>query len=242
MANDDGAAASTKSGHISRLILRVTEVDRAAAFFGGLFSWQLEEAELSAHLGKKARALCVPTPSCMGAVFVADPHAPSVRVEFGVTDSARAMAHVLQLGGSGTAAEAADSQGVPLAFVEAGKSALPRRPHSGDIGVLIFDVPDTALARAFHSGLFGRSYHRIGTADRWWMNDLTVGVFRAPASGVRFWHVVPELEPVITKVLALGGTIVERGAMGPYQVCACRDDQGTAFRLWYDANLQFESE
>jgi hypothetical protein len=36
------------------------------------------------------------------------------------------------------------------------------------------------------------------------------------------------------KVSQLGGKVLDRDSMGPYQVCDCLDDQGTAFGLWYD--------
>ena len=36
------------------------------------------------------------------------------------------------------------------------------------------------------------------------------------------------------RVVALGGGVFAESAMGPYQVCACEDDQGTRFHLWRD--------
>ena len=37
-----------------------------------------------------------------------------------------------------------------------------------------------------------------------------------------------------TASATLGGSVLTESAMGPYEVCACRDDQGTPFHLWRD--------
>jgi predicted enzyme related to lactoylglutathione lyase len=236
----EAKANPPQRAHISHLLIRVADVDRAAKFFGALFSWQFERAQLSSHAEQRAVSGARTTVGSIRAVFVDDAAAPPVRVEFDVEDPARALARTLELGGSGDTARARDDQGLPLAFSpRVGQvSASAESVQAGQIAVVIFDVVDTAKARAFHTELFGRSYHQIGSGDRWWIDGQAVGIFGAPANGVRFWCVVPGLEAATAEVARLGGQVIERGSMGPYQVCDCRDDQGTPFGLWYDANLR----
>ena len=237
--SSDDNSISSQRGYISHLQIRVTDVDRAAQFYGALFSWQFERTELPGFAEQRA-TLASRAGNSIRAVFRNDSSAPPLRVEFDVQDSERALARARALGGNGEVGAAFDDQGIALAF-SARKQSAPsvEGVQPGDIAVVIFDVPDTEKARAFHSGLFGRTYHQIGSGDRWWIDGQAVGIFRAPASAVRFWCVVAALEPALAEVSRLGGCLVERGSMGPYQVCDCRDDQGTQFGLWYDENLRF---
>jgi uncharacterized protein len=233
-------ANGPQRAHISHLLIRVSDVDRAAKFFGALFSWQFERKQLASHAEQRMVSGARTTVGSIRAVFVDDASAPPVRVEFDVEDPARALARTLELGGSGDTANEHDDQGLPFAFSpRAGQvTASAEGVQVGQIAVVIFDVVDTAKARAFHTELFGRSYHQIGSGDRWWIDGQAVGIFGAPASGVRFWCVVSGLDTATAEVARLGGQVIERGSMGPYQVCDCRDDQGTPFGLWYDANLR----
>lgn len=239
--NSDEQSIPQQRGRISHLLLRVADVDRAARFYGALFSWQFERGQLPGYVEQRAVVGSGSAASSIRAAFIDDASAPPVRVEFAVEEPSLALARTLQLGGTGNAAAACDDQGVPLAFAARKRQdAQPAEAvQAGQIAVVIFDVPDTTKARAFHTGLFGRTYHQIGSGDRWWIDGHAVGIFGAPASGVRFWCVVTALEPAIAEVARLGGCAVERGSMGPYQVCDCRDDQGTQFGLWYDSNLRF---
>lgn len=236
----DAQTALPQRGHISHLRIRVADVDRAARFFGALFSWQFTRVEREGHAEQHALCGSRSTVGSIRPVFLDQAEAPTVRVEFDVEDPARALARTLELGGSGDANTARDDQGVPLSFSPrpGPVTAAAEGVQPGQIAVVIFDVPDTAKARAFHSALFGRTYHQIGSGDRWWIEGQSVGIFGAPASGVRFWCVVPSLEAATAEVARLGGQVIERGSMGPYQVCDCRDDQGTPFGLWYDAKLR----
>ncbi|HWA76904.1 MAG TPA: VOC family protein [Polyangiaceae bacterium] len=239
--NSAAKAIAPQRAHISHLLLRVPDVDRAAKFFGALFSWQFERSQLASHAEQRSIWGARTTVGSIRAVFVDDASAPPVRVEFDVENPELALARTLELGGSGDAASARDDQGVALAFSPRAGQVTPSAEgvQPGQIAVVIFDVVDTAKARAFHTGLFGRTYHQIGAGDRWWIDGQAVGIFGAPANGVRFWCVVPALEAATAEVARLGGQVIERGWMGPYQVCDCRDDQGTQFGLWYDANLRF---
>jgi predicted enzyme related to lactoylglutathione lyase len=228
-----GPATPAGVSPISRLRIRVADVDRAADFYGHLFGWKFDREQSAMHAEQRLVQRRAAIPGAIGAVFVDDPREPPVRVEFEVPDVTSAMARVLRLGGSGDAAAAFDDQGVPLAL-----AARDARPEADDadashIGVVVLQAPDTAKACAFQAGLFQRTFHEVGAGGRWWVDHLALGIFPGPPA-VRFWCVVDALEPAIVKVSQLGGKVLERDSMGPYQVCDCLDDQGTAFGLWYD--------
>jgi predicted enzyme related to lactoylglutathione lyase len=223
---------------MSRLRIRVPDVDRAADYFGGLFGWKFEREQSVTHAEQKLVPARTAIPDPIGAVFSDDRQEPPVRLEFVVEDVASAIALVHRLGGSGDAAAASDDQGVPLALSDRREQAPSDHEYASQIGVVILYVPDTSRACAFHAGLFRRTFHEVGSGGRWWVDHMTLGIFPATDSAVRFWCVVGALEPAMLKVGQLGGKTLERATMGPYQVCDCRDDQGTAFGLWYDPQLK----
>ena len=103
-------------------------------------------------------------------------------------------------------------------------------------------VDDTAKAKTFYGALFGDGFHQIGPQDRWWSTRAAFGLFsnalgeaypprREPgdAPEVNVFVCVADLVAHRDRVMALGGRIFAESAMGPYQVCACEDDQGTRF-------------
>jgi predicted enzyme related to lactoylglutathione lyase len=218
-------------------------VDRAARFFGALFGWKFQREQSATHAEQRLLPARTVIPGPISAVFSDDPGEVPVRVEFEVIDVASALARAHQLGGSGDAAAAVDDQGVPLAFA-ARRDRLDAdhadvgQAYASQIGVVVLEVPDTARACAFHAGLFRRTFHPIGAGGRWWVDHHALGIFPGAAPAVRFWCVVGALEPAMAKVCQLGGKALERASMGPYSVCDCVDDQGTAFGLWHDPQLE----
>jgi predicted enzyme related to lactoylglutathione lyase len=232
-SNVPGSAAPAGGNPISRLRIRVSDVDRAADFYGNLFGWKFQREQSATHAEQRLVQARAAIPGPIGAVFVDDPREPPVRVEFEVPDVTSAMALVLRLGGSGDAAAAFDDQSVPLALAARDGRLEAGDAYASHIGVVILQAPDTAKACAFHAGLFRRTFHEVGAGGRWWVDHLALGIFPGPPA-IRFWCVVSALEPAILKVSQLGGKVLDRDTMGPYQVCDCLDDQGTAFGLWYD--------
>jgi predicted enzyme related to lactoylglutathione lyase len=158
------------------------------------------------------------------------------------------LARTLSLGGAGQSpARAADDQGLPLDF----RTPAPRSPANGhatgEVGVAVALVDDTAKAKTFYGALFGDGFHQIGPQDRWWSTRAAFGVFSntlgaaypprtaaGEAPEVNVFVCVADLDAHKRRVATLGGAVLTESAMGPYQVCACRDDQGTAFHLWRD--------
>ena len=233
-------------GHLAAVHLRVDDGRRAAAYFAELFGWTFTEASgggsrwanTAAGVGDHPWALAIDE----------DRSAPRVRLGFEVADPAEALARVRSLGGSGRSPEAsADDQGLPLAF----HAHAPRPPASeratGEVGVAVALVGDTAKAKTFYEALFGDRFHQIGPQDRWWSSRAAFGIFsntlgqayprRLEAGDAPEVHVfvcVSDLAEHKRRVCALGGSVLTESAMGPYEVCACRDDQGTCFHLWRD--------
>ena len=233
-------------GQLSSVHLRVDDRRLAAAFFSGLFGWTFTNAPHGGELWSRTAAGLVDQSWDLAITDAAS--APRVRLGFEVADPAEALTRVCSLGGAGKSPEAAiDDQGLPLAF-----SAPSPRPQAddratGELGVAVALVDDTAKAKAFYGALFGDGFHQIGPQDRWWSTRAAFGIFsntldqaypaRLQADGapeVNVFVCVRDLEAHKDRVRALGGSLITESAMGPYQVCACHDDQGTPFHLWRD--------
>ncbi|HEY5007872.1 MAG TPA: MerR family transcriptional regulator [Caulobacteraceae bacterium] len=233
-------------GVLAAVHLRVGDGQRAAAYFGALFSWTFIEApggrarwaNTAAGVGDRPWALAITD----------DPKSAPVRLGFEVADPDEALARALSLGGAGASPEtSSDDQGLPLGFFA--RSPLPPANDraTGELGVAVALVDDTAKAKAFYHGLFGDGFHQIGPQDRWWSSRAAFGIFSNtlgqaypsrlnPGDGPEL-HVfvcVRNLVEHKSRVRALGGSVLTESAMGPYEVCACRDDQDTSFHLWRD--------
>jgi len=233
-------------GRLAAVHLRVGDGPRAIAYFGELFGWNftaaphggLRWANTAAGVGDHPWALAITD----------EASAPRVRLGFEVGDPEEALARAESLGGAGKSPETAtDDQGLPLAFFA--RSPLPSASDraTGELAVAVALVDDTAKAKAFYGAMFGDGFHQIGPQDRWWSSQAAFGVF----SGALSQGFPPRLEaneaPEIAvfvgvndmadhkrRVQALGGSVFAESWMGPYEVCACRDDQGMNFNLWRD--------
>jgi DNA-binding transcriptional MerR regulator len=233
-------------GRLTNVHLRVDDGRRAAAYFGALFGWTFAEASHDGSRWSHAAAGVSDHPWSLA--ITDEPSAPRVRLGFEVADPAEALARAWSLGGAGRTPEAAtDDQGLPIAF-----SARSPRPQvsgraTGEVGVAVALVDDTAKARIFHESLFGDGFHQIGPQDRWWSSRAAFGIFsntldraypaRLEAGDtpeVNVFVCVRDLAEHKDRIRTLGGSILAESAMGPYEVCACRDDQDTSFHLWRD--------
>ena len=232
-------------GVLATVHLRVDDRRRAAAYFGDLFGWTFTEAPGGALWSRTAAGL---VDRAWDLAITEEAAAPRVRLGFEVADPAEALARARSLGGEGRSPEAsADDQGLPLAFFARAPQAPVNDHATGELGVAVALVDDTAKAKAFYGSLFGDGFHQIGPQDRWWSNRAAFGVFsntlgrahpaREEAGGAPEIHVfvcVRDLADHQRRVEALGGSVVAEAMMGPYEVCACCDDQGTRFHLWRD--------
>ncbi len=233
-------------GRLAAVHLRVDDASRAAAYFGGLFGWTFADAPRGGLRWSNTAAGIVDRSWALALTDLAS--APRVRLEFEVADPEEALARAVSLGGAGGAPEASiDDQGLPLAFAARTPAAPADDRATGELGVAVALVDDTAKAKAFYGGLFGDGFHQIGPQDRWWSTRAAFGVFsntlgqaypaRVEASDAPEVHVfvcVRDLAEHKNRARALGGAVLTESAMGPYEVCACRDDQGTPFHLWRD--------
>jgi predicted enzyme related to lactoylglutathione lyase len=229
-------------GRLACVHLRVSDSERARRYFGELFGWAFTRAPDDGPAWCMTAAGIVDHP---WALAITDtPSAPRVRLGFEVDDPSDAIGRARSLGGGGHTPEGAtDDQGLPLAFGTEQQVPSTGIDASGELGVAVALVDDTARARAFYNALFGDNFGQIGRADRWWSDRAPFGVFskaledKTLAEGpvdVRIYVCVRDLAEHKARVFALGGTVVTESAMGPYQVCDCRDDQGTRFHLWCD--------
>ncbi len=233
-------------GLLAAVHLRVDDGRRAAAYFGDLFGWTFAAdpgggsrwSNTAAGVGDRPWALAITD----------DHSAPTVRLGFEVADPQEALARARSLGGAGRSPEAAvDDQGLPLAFFAPSPLPPANARATGEVGVAVALVDDTVKAKAFYAALFGDGFHQIGPQDRWWSSRAAFGIFantlgqayparQAPggAPEVHVFVCVRDLDRHISRVRTLGGSVLAESAMGPYEVCACRDDQGTHFHLWRD--------
>jgi predicted enzyme related to lactoylglutathione lyase len=233
-------------GHLATVHLRVDNGPRAAAYFADLFGWTFAEEPHDGSRWSHTAAGIVDRPWALA--ITDEPSAPRVRLGFEVADPAEALLRARSLGGAGRLPEAAiDDQGLPVAFF----ARSPRPPAddraTGELGVAVALVDDTAKARAFYEAVLGDRFHQIGPQDRWWSSREAFGIFantlgqayptRLDASDgpeVHIFVCVRDLAEHKDRVRVLHGSVLAESAMGSYEVCACRDDQGTRFHLWRD--------
>jgi predicted enzyme related to lactoylglutathione lyase len=233
-------------GRLAALHLGVGDARRATAFFGDLFGWTFAAGPNASSVWSRTNAGIAERPWRLA---ISDrPSEPCVRLGFEVSDPLAAFDRARSLGGAGRSPEeASDDQGLPIAFSAPAADAPSRDLVSGEPGVAVAMVDDTAKARNFYERLFGGSFGQIGRGDRWWSHHDAFGLFSkalgdpggAPAvegvaRDVHMFVCVRELDAHKARLRSLGGEVLSESAMGPYQVCDCRDDQGTRFHLWRD--------
>ena len=233
---------SPLQGRLDTLQLRVVDADRAARFFSALVG--PESARDHADPGPEQRVTTL---------FTDEASAPAARLGFETGDPEAALAQTVRLGGSGVdTADVRDDQGTPLCFYAptAVTAQVGQQTAGLATGPVIVLTRDTAKARAFHNELFGQQFQKVGSGDFWWVSsgpafgifpvghDLTNPEVPLPddAPRIQVFFSVRNLDRAIARVKGLGGTTLHRGAVGHYQVCGCRDDQGTGFGLWWDSS------
>ena len=88
-------------------------------------------------------------------------------------------------------------------------------------------------AAAFYSRAFGWDVDPVsGHVSNC---DLPFGFQTDHGEGVRLWMTVTDADPVIARVLELGGEVVEDVVYASGRGVECRDDQGNRFDLHHPA-------
>ena len=101
------------------------------------------------------------------------------------------------------------------------------------LGYYTIHTNDIARAAAFYSQAFGWDVDpdsgHVGNCD------LPFGFQTDHGEGVRLWMQVSDADPVIARVLELGGEVVEDVVYASGRGVECRDDQGNRFDLHHPA-------
>jgi predicted enzyme related to lactoylglutathione lyase len=251
----DVVSETVRMAILAQVRVRVHDAERAAAFFGSVFAWELRHAqrytsrETTVLAGRVAGTAQSPA---VQLVFSDDPGEPMVRLGFAISDTARASEHVEDLGGriehddpSGT--RCLDNEGTPLLLRAArdDQAGQPGPAGRGVLGVIFVFARDPERAAGFYQRFAGWTFEAIGR-DRdilFVMDGPAVGIraaSKAPGghSGTVTFHIsVPDPEPVIEAISEHAGRVGPPAAAGMFTTRACRDDQGTPFSLWYQPSL-----
>lgn len=234
---------------LSHARVRVDNADRAASFYAAVFGWELRI--LQSSTAREATVMVSRTAetfigTCL--VLTDDPSEPNVRLGFTVSDLHEAATRIEGLGGQIEHADEAavrclDDQGTPLLLgvgdrEHAGQASQESR---GGLGVLFVFANAPDRAAEFYRDFAGWAFEAIGRdKDILFIKDgPPVGIrpaSRAPAgrSGEITFHIsVVDPGPVTTAIKDHGGQVGPTQSAGLYATKACRDDQGTAFSLWY---------
>lgn len=234
---------------LSQVRVRVDDIERAASFYGAVFGWDLRLAQ--SGIGHEATVLTstiAETAPSAGFVLTDDPGEPDVRLGFTVPDLNGAAKGVEGLGGKVERADGAvvrcrDDQGIPLLLGvdDGGDPGRASRQARGVLGVIFVfvEVPDRAAE--FYRKFAGWTFEAIGRdRDILFVKDgPPVGIrsaSKAPGgqSGEVTFHIsVAEHESLTEAIDDHGGQVEPARAAGIFATQTCRDDQGTAFSLWY---------
>jgi len=226
---------------ISRLVLSVADVERAKAFFGGLFGWEFGPAD-----GEDGHVLHEVTNAGIALGLSNDAggcpvHAgePPHRVYIGVADAEAAVARVQRAGGrvehAGTDAitQCRDDQGTPIGIWPAPVQPSPATA-SGVPEYVTFEVADAGRARRFYEAVFGWAPEPGDSPGGYHIPNTTFpcGIYATDAAiGLRVSYRVANLDAVLARVTELGGTSDEPVENPVGWSADCVDDQGTPFSL-----------
>lgn len=235
-----GTATSTdstpiNSGCLFYFTVPAADPDRAAAFFGELFGWQLSEGNHGYHVSNVYPPMGIATN---------DNPTPQVWIE--VENIESAVAKVRELGGtaedpshndSGWVSQCTDPQGVVFNLSVPTESYRQPARSSSEPGELFYwtlPAPDAAASKRFFGTLFGWEFDTPGSAGGMHIENIKpdggLGGGREGTHPEVFFRVT-NLEVAAAKVRALGGTaeLVGGGEEGEHAMCT--DDQGVTFGI-----------
>lgn len=228
-----GDAVPIQHGDVGYVALCTPDPERAAAFYGHVLGWTYDSRTgMVARIGQRIRLASGPnTLVCC----------------YAVTDQNGARQSILGAGGQvgevehfdfGNVVSATDPQGLPFAVFE--PSSEQPRPElngggPGELSYITYQVPNSAVFRAFYSGLLFWTFEPGRIEDGW----QVVGTH--PMAGVAGGTVEPVVVPMwtvedidaaVARVRDAGGTVIEEPSQQSYGKSAlCTDDQGTRFYL-----------
>lgn len=242
---------TVKMAILSQVRVRVHDTERAAAFFGSVFAWELQHAQRNTSRDTTVLAPRVTEtagPPAVQLVFSDDPAEPMVRLGFATANIARASEHVEHLGGrierdDPSCARCLDNEGTPLLLCAARDGQAGQRGPAarGVLGVIFVFADNPERAAGFYQRFAGWTFEAIGRdRDILFVKDgPAVGIraaIKAPGehSGTVTFHIsVPDPEPVIEAIAEHAGRVGPPAGAGTFTTRACSDDQGTPFSLWY---------
>ncbi len=103
-----------------------------------------------------------------------------------------------------------------------------------ELGYFTVKVRDIARAKAFYGALFGWTFEEGGghVAN----TKFPLGIAPGGPVDISFAYFrVDDLEAILTRLPALGGTLRERATYPSGPTATCVDDQATVFVLWQPA-------
>ncbi|PSL52660.1 hypothetical protein B0I31_112129 [Saccharothrix carnea] len=222
-----------------------TDVDRAVAFYGGLFGWvfdiagpeyggygvALKDDHPVAGIGPKQEP---DQPSEWTTYLATEDVAASVQA---VTDAGGQVAFgPMVVGDKGTMAIAVDPVGVLFGLWQSGTNTgvdLANEP-----GSLVWSEHmsgDVTTAKDFYAKVFGCTYSEVEGAEDYFAIEVEdggqpVGGIGAGAGGWQVYFQVADADAAAEKIKALGGTITDEPVDTPYgRMVKAADDQGSTF-------------
>jgi predicted enzyme related to lactoylglutathione lyase len=242
---------SYSPGTFSWVDLATTDAAAAQAFYGGVFGWELEDAQDDGGVYTLCRvdgdAVCGlhelraagVGPSWMSYVTVADADAAAARAtELGglVVDDP------FDVGDDGRMAVLADVEGAVLAVWQPRARIGAERVN--DVGCLCMNelvTADMDTARAFYGGLFGwteeaRNRASAGPTMVFNHGHVNAAMFAAADDGPACWRpcfTVESTEGALVHVRLLGGRVlVEPVDIGHGSIAMAADPQGAVFSVF----------
>ncbi|BBZ79622.1 glyoxalase [Mycolicibacterium anyangense] len=221
-----------RPGDIGYLSLHTPDVRLAAAFYGHVLGWSVDDdGQVTNTVEHIALSRGEGTLRCYYAVTDIEAARTAIIAAGGRAEGPRRFA-------LGESMDATDPDGNPFAVYV--PESAQRRPAlngagAGELSYLTHEVADSAVFRDFYSALFGWTFEPGRVADGWQIGHTQpmAGV----AGGAQRQTVVPmwtvtDIEIAVRRVRDAGGTVLSEPAQQSYGLMAeCTDDQGGRFYL-----------
>jgi len=232
----EGREPSYRHGEVGYAWLSVPDLGRAVAFYAAVLGWTVTPGSdtqgrqvqgRSPHLGLHGRAPRSTLNCC-----------------YAVADVGMAIRKVLASGGRageptaapyGLVADCTDDQGTVFALYQPPGGVGIEPPTVGDHGDLayvMFEVVDSARARAFYGAVLGWSFTPGSLDNDWQVQGTMAGLHggNEQATTLAMWR-VDNLADAVDRVRAAGGTSTDPQTRAYGLEAECTDDQGTHFYL-----------
>ena len=238
--------------------LGTPDIEAAAAFYGGLFGWSIEESENAEQTGGYRQAELHDKPVCGVMPLMQEGQPPAWATYVSVEDAAATTAAVREAGGNvlvepmavmdlGTMAVFSDPTGAVFGIWQPGTFAGAGLVNEyGTLGWNELNTRDTAAAKEFYGAVFGWGSEEEdseigGTYTIWKLGDAVIGgmidlgTIDVPAEVPAHWlsyFAVEDADAVVEKVKDGGGGLMS----GPIDVRVGRlavlsDPSGATFAV-----------